>query len=237
MLVFKQEGDFQEGAFFVVNKPLTWTSFNVVNKLKFGLLHQFQKKIKKIKIGHAGTLDPLATGIVIVCTGKYTKRIEEFQALEKEYIATLKLGATTPCFDAEQAEDASYPFAHITQELIEEKLQQFTGDILQKPPHFSAVRVKGKRAYDFAREGKDLELKARPVQIESIEILSFEEQHLTLKIRCGKGTYIRSLARDLGVALESGAYLTGLVRSCIGIYNLSMASSIEECLEKIKNYN
>lgn len=237
MLEFNQEGNFQEGAFFVVNKPLTWTSFNVVNKLKFGLLHQFRGKFKKIKIGHAGTLDPLATGIVIVCTGKYTKRIEEFQALEKEYIATLKLGATTPCYDAEQPEDATYPFEHITRGLIEEKLLDFTGEILQKPPHFSAVKVKGKRAYDFAREGKELELKARPIHIKAIEILSFEGQNLELKVTCGKGTYIRSLARDLGKALRSGAYLTGLIRSRIGNYDLNRASSIENCLEKIKNYN
>lgn len=237
MLVFKETGNFQEGAFFVINKPLAWTSFNVVNKLKFALLHQFRGTFKKIKIGHAGTLDPLATGVVIVCTGKYTKRIEEFQALEKQYIATLKIGATTPCYDAEQAEDKTYPFAHITRELIEEKLKEFTGTILQKPPHFSAIKVQGKRAYDFARAGKELELKARPVHIRSIEILSFKGQELQLKINCGKGTYIRSLARDLGKALQSGAYLTGLVRSRIGDYELSKASTIAACIEEIKNYN
>lgn len=237
MLNFKEEGNFQEGAFFVVNKPLNWTSFNVVNKLKFGLLHQFRDKFKKIKIGHAGTLDPLATGIVIVCTGKFTKRIEEFQAQEKEYIATLKLGATTPCYDAEKEEDNSYPFEHITEELIKDKLLDFTGEILQKPPHFSAIKVKGKRAYDFARAGEELELKARPVHIRDIEILSFKGQELKLKVTCGKGTYIRSLARDLGRALDSGAYLTGLIRSRIGEYTLDKAASIEDCLEKIKNYN
>lgn len=236
MLIFQKEGDFQSGAFFVVNKPLTWTSFNLVNKLKFALLHQFRHSFKKIKIGHAGTLDPLASGIVIVCTGKYTKRIEEFQTLEKEYIAKLKLGATTPCFDAEQEEDNTYPFAHITRELIEEKCIQFIGNIEQKPPQFSAVKVQGKRAYDFARQGKETELQARPVFIKSIEILSFEGQELSLKIICGKGTYIRSLARDLGKALGSGAYLTGLVRSRIGEYDLSKAYEINTCLEKIKNY-
>ncbi len=237
MLVFEEEGNFQKGAFFVIDKPLTWTSFNAVNKLKFALLHQFRKQFKKIKIGHAGTLDPLATGIIVICTGKYTKRIEEFQALEKEYIATLKLGATTPCFDKEKEEDATYPFEHITRELIEEKLQDFIGEISQTPPVFSAIRVKGKRAYDFARDGQDLELKARKIHIKNIEILSFKGQELQLKITCGKGTYIRSLARDLGEALNSGAYLTGLIRSRVGEYDLTKASTIEECLEKIKNYN
>lgn len=237
MLVFEEEGNFQKGAFFVIDKPLTWTSFNAVNKLKFALLYQFQGKFKKIKIGHAGTLDPLATGIIIICTGKYTKRIEEFQAQEKEYIATLKLGATTPCFDKEQKEDASYPFEHITRELIEEKLQNFVGEIEQTPPIFSAIKVQGKRAYDFARDGKEPELKSRKIKIRNIEILSFEGQELQLKITCGKGTYIRSLARDLGKALNSGAYLTGLIRSRIGEYDLAKASSIEDCLEKIKNYH
>ncbi len=237
MLIFKEENNFQEGAFFVIDKPLSWTSFNVVNKLKFGLLYQFKKKFKKIKIGHAGTLDPLATGIIIVCTGKYTKRIEEFQALEKEYIATLKLGATTPCFDKEQEEDASYPFEHITREFIEEKLQDFIGEIEQIPPQFSAIKIQGKRAYDFAREGKESELKSRKIHIKSIEIVSFKGQELKLKVVCGKGTYIRSLARDIGKALKSGAYLTGLIRSRIGEYDLSKASSVESCLEKIKNYN
>ncbi len=237
MLVFEEEGDFQKGAFFVVNKPLTWTSFNVVNKLKFGLLHQFKRKFKKIKIGHAGTLDPLATGIVIVCTGRYTKRIEEFQALEKEYTATLKLGATTPCFDKEQEEDATYPFKHITRELIEEKLQDFVGEIEQIPPQFSAIKVQGKRAYDFAREGKETELKSRKIHIKDIEIISFKGQELQLRVVCGKGTYIRSLARDLGESLNSGAYLTSLIRSRIGEYDLPKASSIDSCLEKIKNYS
>lgn len=237
MIEFKEEGNFQEGALFIIDKPFTWTSFQLVNKLKFGLLHQFRGQFKKIKIGHAGTLDPLATGIVIVCTGRCTKRIEELQTLEKEYIATLKLGATTPCYDAEQPEDATYPFEHITRELIEEQLVKFIGEISQIPPNFSAIKLKGKRAYDFAREGKDFELKARPIFIKSIEIISFEGQELRLKIVCGKGTYIRSLARDLGEALGSGAYLTGLIRSRIGNYDLEKASNIEECLEKIKNCN
>ncbi|PVX52184.1 tRNA pseudouridine55 synthase [Balneicella halophila] len=237
MIEFKEEENFQEGAFFVVDKPLGWTSFQVVNKLKFGLLHQFRGKFKKIKIGHAGTLDPLATGVVIVCTGRYTKRIEDFQGLDKEYIATLKVGATTPCYDAEQPEDKTYPFSHITKELIEEQLKQFVGEISQIPPNFSALRIKGKRAYDCARAGQDFELKSRPVKIESIEFLSFEGQELRLKIVCGKGTYIRSIARDLGEALGSGAYLTGLIRSRIGSYDLSKASDIESCLEKIKNYH
>lgn len=235
MLVFEVQNDFQQGAFLVINKPLSWTSFDVVNKLKYSILHKYKGKFKKIKIGHAGTLDPLATGVVIVCVGKYTKRIESFQELEKEYIAELKLGATTPCYDMEQEEDATYPFEHITQELIEEKLQNFIGEIAQLPPVFSAIKINGRRAYNLAREGKDVSIKARKVKITEIEILHFEGRFLRLRVVCGKGTYIRSLARDLGKALDSGAYLTGLIRSRIGDYTLNNAYNIEQAIGKVKN--
>lgn len=234
MLEFKEKGNFPEGAFFIINKPLKWTSFDLVNRLKYAILHENKGKFKKIKIGHAGTLDPLATGVVIVCAGRYTKRIEEFQGKEKEYVAELKMGATTPCYDAEQEEDAHYPTAHITEALIKEKLTDFQGDIMQKPPLFSAIKIKGKRAYDIAREGNTPRLEARPVHISEIEILSYKAPFLKLCIVCGKGTYIRSIARDLGKSLDSGAYLTELIRTRIGDYTLEKASSIDECLDKIK---
>lgn len=235
MLVFEVENDFQQGAFFVIDKPVKWTSFDLVNKLKHTILHQYKGRFKKIKIGHAGTLDPLATGIVIVCVGKYTKRITSFQELEKEYIAELKLGATTPCYDMEQEEDATYSFEHITQELIEEKLQNFIGEIAQYPPIFSAIKVDGKRAYDLARAGKEVSVNARKVTIKEIEILHFEGQVLRLRVVCSKGTYIRSLARDIGKTLHSGAYLTGLIRSRIGDYTLNNAYNIEQAIGKVKN--
>lgn len=236
MLYFEEKGNFPEGALFIVNKPLTWTSFDVVNKLKFTILHQLKER-KRIKIGHAGTLDPLATGVVIVCVGKYTKRIEEFQAGEKEYIAEIKLGATTPCFDKELPEDKQYPTTHITETLLADILPSFTGEILQTPPLYSALKIEGKRAYKLARQGKEATVKPRKVFISNIKILSYEAPFLKLKINCGKGTYIRALARDLGKALDSGAYLTALKRTKVGDFSIENASSIESCLEEVKKYH
>lgn len=236
MLYFEEKGNFPEGALFIVNKPLAWTSFDVVNKLKFTILHQLKER-KRIKIGHAGTLDPLATGVVIVCVGKYTKRIEEFQAGEKEYIAEIKLGATTPCFDKELPEDKQYPTAHITETLLADILPSFTGEILQTPPLYSALKIEGKRAYKLARQGKEATVKPRKVFISNIKILSYEAPFLKLKINCGKGTYIRALARDLGKTLDSGAYLTALKRTKVGDFSIENASSIESCLEEVKKYH
>ncbi|HPR32924.1 MAG TPA: tRNA pseudouridine(55) synthase TruB [Prolixibacteraceae bacterium] len=217
--------DFVSGAIVPVNKPLDWTSFDVVNKVRSELCKKLG--IKKLKVGHAGTLDPKASGLVIVCTGKATRQIDSLQAQEKEYTATLKLGATTPSFDLETEEDAVYPTEHITREFVLETMNAFIGEIDQVPPVFSAIKVNGKRAFHYARRGRELELEARKVTIHEISLLSFTPHELILKIRCGKGTYIRSLARDLGEALKTGAYLTALCRTRVGTYSLDDAWEIE----------
>ena len=218
--------DFQEGAVLLFDKPLDWTSFDLVNKVRWLLCKKLH--IKKLKVGHAGTLDPKATGLVIVCTGKATKTIDSLQAEEKEYIATLKLGATTPSYDLEKEEDKTYPTEHITPELVQEKLKTFTGEIDQVPPIFSAIKVDGKRAFEFARKGNDPLLDARKITLCSIEVVRFEMPELVLRINCSKGTYIRSLARDLGESLGSGAYLTGLIRTKSGAKMLENAFTIEK---------
>jgi len=217
--------DFQSGTVLCFDKPLDWTSFDVVNKVRWMICKNH--KIKKLKVGHTGTLDPKATGLVVVCTGKATKTIETLQLEDKEYVATLKLGATTPSFDLETEEDHTYNTNHITRELIEQKLNNFIGEIDQVPPVFSAIKVNGKRAFDFARGGKELELEARKILISEIEIVEFNMPQLILRVTCGKGTYIRSLARDLGENLECGAYLTGLRRTRIGSNRVENAWSIE----------
>lgn len=217
--------DFINGEVLLFDKPLDWTSFDVVNRVRILLCQKL--KVKKLKVGHAGTLDPKATGLVVLCTGKSTKKIESIQAEEKEYIATIKLGAITPSYDLEAEESETFPTEHITLELIEEKLQSFIGEIDQVPPIYSAIKVKGKRAFDYAREGKELEMKSRKVQIDEIEVLRFEMPELELKIKCGKGTFIRSLARDIGESLDSGAYLVGLRRTRIGNQLVENAWTIE----------
>ncbi|MCF8357660.1 MAG: tRNA pseudouridine(55) synthase TruB [Prolixibacteraceae bacterium] len=217
--------DFISGAVLPFNKPLDWTSFDVVNKIRRDIC--IKLGIKKLKVGHAGTLDPKATGLVILCTGRATKKIESIQAEEKEYTATLKLGATTPSFDLETAEDEQYPTKHITRKLIEETLKKFKGEIEQVPPVFSAIKIEGKRAFNYARKGKELNLEPRNVFIKEIKILSLKEEKLSLKVKCGKGTYIRALARDIGEALNSGAYLTALERTRVGNYLLEDAWNIE----------
>jgi tRNA pseudouridine55 synthase len=217
--------DFQSGAILCFDKPLDWTSFDLVNKIRWMICKNL--KIKKLKVGHTGTLDPKATGLVVVCTGKATKLIETLQQEDKEYVATLKLGATTPSFDLETEEDNTYLTHYITRELVEQKLKTFIGETDQVPPIFSAIKVNGKRAFDFARGGKELELNARKISISEIEILEFEMPRLVIRIRCGKGTYIRSLARDLGEKLACGAYLTGLRRTQIGSNQVENAWSIE----------
>ena len=217
--------DFKEGVILYVDKPLTWTSFQAVAKIRFQLCRKLG--VKKLKVGHAGTLDPLATGVMILCTGKATKRIDELQAHVKEYVAQLKLGATTPSFDLEHEVDATYPTEHITRELLEQTLQKFLGKIEQVPPSFSACKVDGKRAYDLARKGKDVELKAKTLIIDEIELQAFNPEDMTATIRvvCSKGTYIRALARDIGQALNSGAHLIGLRRIRVGDVK------VEDCMQ------
>lgn len=216
------------GRVLAFDKPLGWTSFQLVGKVRWLLCRHLG--VKKLKVGHAGTLDPLASGVMLIATGKATKRIEELQQGEKEYVATLQLGATTPSFDLEHPVDHTYPTEHITEALIREVLQQFEGPIMQVPPIFSACKVEGKRAYDLARKGKEVELQAKPITIHSITLEAFdvEAMQLTLRVACSKGTYIRSLARDLGEALRSGAHLTALRRTRVGNYSETDCLSIEQ---------
>ncbi len=220
--------DFQEGEILYFDKPLSWTSFDVVARVRRLLC--LKLNLKKLKVGHAGTLDPLATGLLIVCTGKATKHIYELQALTKEYVGTLKLGATTPSFDLETSIDCTFPTEHITEELISQTLAKFTGQIEQIPPTYSACKVDGHRAYKLARMGKGVELRPRPIVIEKIEMLNFdaERMELTLRIVCSKGTYIRALARDIGKALASGAHLTALRRTRIGDIGIERCLMIED---------
>lgn len=215
--------DFIEGEVLFFDKPYHWTSFALVNKIRYLLCRKIG--VKKLKVGHAGTLDPLATGVMIICTGKATKRIEDFQYETKEYLATIKLGATTPSFDLEKEIDAVYPIEHITKDLVEKTLQQFVGSIEQIPPAFSACKVDGKRAYQLAREGQEVELKPKTLVIDEIELLDCTLPEIRIRVVCSKGTYIRALARDIGEALHSGAHLTGLCRTRVGNVTL------KDCLE------
>ena len=225
--------DFIGGEIIYINKPLEWTSFDVVNRIRRVLCRKLNQK--KLKVGHAGTLDPLATGVMILCTGKSTKKIEELQAGVKEYIATLQLGSTTPSYDLEHPIDATYPTEHITLPLIEKTLEQFKGEIWQKPPIYSAVKIEGKRAFDYARRGEEVEIKSKLLVIDEIEILKFEDMQLTIRVVCSKGTYIRALARDIGEALNSGAHLIALQRTRVGDITLSQCFEIEEFISKIEN--
>ncbi len=225
--------NFAEGAVLYFNKPYTWTSFRLVGRIRWIISKKLG--IKKLKVGHAGSLDPLATGVMIVCTGKATKRIESFQYQTKEYIATLQLGATTPSFDMEHEVDKTYPYEHITRAMIDEVLPKFIGEIMQTPPVYSAVKIDGKRAYSYARSGEEVELKAKPLVIDEIEVLNFDLPTLQLRIVCSKGTYIRALARDIGASLGSGAYLTALQRTRIGDVTLSDCLEIEQFEEEFKS--
>ena len=216
--------NFQEGAYIYINKPYRMSSFGALAHIRYLVSKKIH--VKRVKMGHAGTLDPLATGVLILCTGKFTKQIESLQLHTKEYTATLQLGATTPSYDMEHEVDKTYPTDHITRELIEKTLPQFVGDIQQVPPLFSAVMVDGHRAYKIARKGQEVELAAKTVRIDELELTSFDAEKMQMSIRvvCGKGTYIRSLARDIGEALGSGAYLTALCRTRVGDVR------IEDCL-------
>lgn len=220
--------DFVEGEILHFDKPLRWTSFDVVGKVRWMLCRHLG--VKKLKVGHTGTLDPLATGVVTVCTGRATKQIDTLQYHTKEYIATLQLGATTPSYDLEKPIDATYPTAHITRDRIDRVIPQFMGEIWQVPPTFSAVKVDGKRAYQYARQGEEVEIKPKLLVIDQIEVLSFDEETMQLQIRvvCSKGTYIRALARDIGQALDSGAHLIALRRTRIGDVCVEDCLSIEQ---------
>ena len=220
--------DFVEGEILAFDKPYKWTSFDVVGKARWLLCHQLG--LKKLKVGHTGTLDPLATGVVIVCTGRKTKLIEKLQYDTKEYVATLQLGATTPSFDLEKPIDQTYPTTHITRKLIDEVVPTFLGEQWQVPPMFSAVKVDGKRAYELARKGEEVELKPKLLVIDEIEVLSFDQTTMQLVIRvvCSKGTYIRALARDIGQKLNSGAHLIALRRTRVGDYRVEESMNFEQ---------
>lgn len=224
--------DYISGEIICVDKPLGWSSFDVVKRLRGAMLRRMG--LKKMKVGHAGTLDPLATGVMIVTTGRATRRIEELQGGVKEYVATIALGATTPSFDLETEIDATYPTAHITRDMVEETLRRFTGRIEQVPPAFSACKIDGRRAYKMARKGHEVELKPKVLVIDEIELLEFAPESITVRVVCGKGTYIRALARDIGEALGSGGHLTALRRTRVGDIPVADCLSVDAAVEMIR---
>lgn len=225
--------NYLKGETICIDKPLEWTSFNAVKRLRSAMLRRMS--IKKMKVGHAGTLDPLATGVMIIVTGKSTKLIEQLQEGVKEYVATMRLGATTPSFDLETEIDATYPTDHITRELVEETLGKFLGRIEQTPPAFSACKIDGHRAYKLARSGKEVNLKPKILVIDEIELLDYSREEIKVRIVCSKGTYIRALARDIGEALGSGAHLTALRRTRVGNVRIEDCLTIEQAVEMIRN--
>ncbi len=225
--------DFRSGQVLLIDKPLHWTSFQAVNKLRWGIRQAHN--IKKIKVGHAGTLDPLATGLLIICTGKKTKEINTFQGQIKEYTGTFVLGSTTPSYDLETEIDHTFPTDHITSDKIHATTQQFIGDIQQLPPLFSALKKDGKRLYEYARAGETVEIKTRTVSISEFEITKIDDLHISFRVVCSKGTYIRSLAHDFGKALHSGAHLSELRRTKIGDFDVSKAASIEKFISDLKS--
>ena len=224
--------EFVDGKVVLIDKEMEWTSFDVVNKLRISLRNELG--IKKIKVGHTGTLDPLATGLVIICTGKATKKIESLMGLDKEYIAEITLGATTPSYDLETEVDQTYPYDHITRENLDSVLPGFMGEFDQAPPIFSAKQIDGKRAYNMARQGENFSLRKNRVVIHELEVLQFDPPLIVLRVLCGKGTYIRSLARDLGEKLTSGAFLTGLRRTRIGDFHVNDAEKIADFIKNLK---
>jgi tRNA pseudouridine55 synthase len=223
--------DYLSGQVLLIDKPLHWTSFQVVNKLRYEIKKSF--KIKKIKVGHAGTLDPLATGLLVICTGKMTKQIDSFQGQIKEYNGTLVLGSTTPSFDLETNIDKTFETHHITPDLVHQTTQQFIGDIEQIPPVFSALKQDGKRLYQFARAGENVEIKSRQVTIQEFKITNIDALNINFRIVCSKGTYIRSLAHDFGKALNSGAHLLALRRTKIGDFSVDNAKTVEDFLNNL----
>ena len=224
--------DYKNGQVLLIDKPLEWTSFQVVNKLRWHIRKRFD--IKKIKVGHAGTLDPLATGLLIICTGKQTKQINTYQGQIKEYTGTITIGATTPSYDLETEINETFSTEHITKELIHETTKQFIGAIQQKPPIFSAIKKEGKRLYELARKGETTEIKSREITISEFEITNIDGNNLNFRVVCSKGTYIRSLAYDFGVALNSGAHLSALRRTKIGDFSVDKAQSIEDFIKTLE---
>lgn len=225
--------DFLTGEILYVDKPLGWSSFDVVKRVRGVLLRRLGRK--KMKVGHAGTLDPLATGVMIITTGRATKRIESLQAGVKEYVATIGLGATTPSFDLETEIDAHYPTGHITRELVEEVLPRFTGTIQQVPPAFSACKIDGKRAYKMARKGHEVELKPKTLVIDEIELMEYSPESITVRVVCSKGTYIRALARDIGEALGSGGHLTALRRTRVGDVTIDHCRTVDQTVDMLRD--
>lgn len=223
--------DFITGEIIAIDKPLKWTSFDVVKRVRGAI--QRRMSLRRFKVGHAGTLDPLATGVLLICTGRATRSIESLQNGSKEYVAKIALGATTPSYDLETEVNATYPTDHITEAMVRDVLPKFTGRIMQVPPIFSAVKVEGKRAYQYAREGDEVKLKAKPLEISELELLHFSPTEIEVRIVCSKGTYIRALARDLGEALHSGAHLTALRRTRVGNHDLTRTHTLEEALHRI----
>lgn len=233
MTVIKNCSDFGDGEVLLLHKPLYWTSFDLVNKVKHAIRHHCG--LKKLKVGHAGTLDPLATGLMIICTGKATKRVEEFRDLDKEYTAVIRFGQTTPSFDLESEVDGEYPAGHISDGMIKEKLKDFLGEQEQEPPLFSAKFVDGKRAYELARKKIDRKLDKVKVVFSDLELLDYSGTDAKIRIVCSKGTYVRAFARDLGVALGSGAHLRSLMRNAIGDFRLEKAITVEELIFFLEN--
>lgn len=233
MISAKSKEEFLNGEVILIDKPLEWSSFQVVNKVRWLLKKQFH--LKKIKVGHAGTLDPLATGLLILCVGKYTKRIEEFQAQDKEYTGTILLGATTPSYDAETEVNQTFPTDHINEELLTQTIKDFIGVIQQRPPVFSALKKDGKRLYEYARKGEEIDIPTREITIDEFEITRIALPEIDFRVVCSKGTYIRSLAHDFGQALKSGGYLTALRRTKIGNFNVANSMTIEEIDTYIRN--
>lgn len=225
--------EFKEGKLLLIDKPLTWSSFNAVNKIKWALLKKY--KLKKLKVGHAGTLDPLATGLLLICTGKFTKRIPELMGQTKEYTGTITLGGTTPSYDLETGINETFETSHITEELLNSTTVQFTGTIMQYPPVFSALKKDGKRMYEMAREGKEVEIEPRQITIDTFEITGIEMPHVHFRVVCSKGTYIRSLAYDYGKALNSGGHLSALRRTKIGDYDVAQAITPEAFAAQLEN--
>lgn len=228
-----KETNFLQGSMILINKPLRWTSFDVVKKIRNSL--KFHYGVKKIKVGHAGTLDPLADGLLILCTGKWTKKIEEFQNLEKEYTGTFVLGATTPSYDLETEIDQTFAVEHLNTEQIINHSKKFIGKIKQKPPIFSAIKKDGVRLYEHARNGKDVEIKEREIFIKEFEITNINFPHVDFRVVCSKGTYIRSLAHDFGKSLDNGAYLSKLTRTKIGSYRVEKAKEIDEIVSYLES--
>lgn len=227
------EEDYKSGQVLLIDKPLNWTSFQVVNKLRWKIRKAFN--IKKIKVGHAGTLDPLASGLLIICTGKMTKQIDTYQGQIKEYTGTIVLGSTTPSYDLETEVNETFPTSHITDDLLKETVAQFIGEIDQCPPIFSAIKKDGKRLYEFARAGESVKVKSRKIIIETFEINRFEKNEVDFRVVCSKGTYIRSLANDFGKALYSGAHLSTLRRTKIGEYHVDNAQTLDDFIHQFES--